>query len=445
MSRRLFLGLALAATVTPAAAHVAERALVLLLPTDVYIAAGVAAVVATVALTVLAPAALFRRFAARRPEGEAPGRAALATSCGSFVVLSALVVLGLFGPRDPLANLLPLVLLTLWWICLPVAQALFGDLWAWLDPWRGPLALLGVGRRLWEMPAWLVVWPAVASYVLAGLYALADPAPDDPARLAVAVAGYWLFTFAMCLLFGADWLRRGEGLTLFLTLVARLAPLRRTLALPVPLSGSLAVFCVTALAVGSFDGLNESFWWLGLIDVNPLAFPGRTALIGTNVGGLLAAALALNLVFAACVYAGLRLAGHTDAFADLWPRLALSLIAIALGYHLAHLLTAALVNLQYLVAAANDPLAQGAAWLGITEFHVTTSFFNQRHTVQAIWLVQAAAIVGAHMLAVLLAHAVALRGLGNRRAALLSQAPVAAFMVLYTLFGLWLLSTPVAL
>jgi hypothetical protein len=57
--------------------------------------------------------------------------------------------------------------------------------------------------------------------------------------------------------------------------------------------------------------------------------------------------------------------------------------------------------------------------------------------------VQTAAIVLGHVAAVLLAHALALRLFGVRRRAALAQAPAALLMVLYTLFGLWLLSTPV--
>ena len=60
-----------------------------------------------------------------------------------------------------------------------------------------------------------------------------------------------------------------------------------------------------------------------------------------------------------------------------------------------------------------------------------------------IWNLQTAAIVLGHLAGIALAHALALRHFGDNRGAVLSQLPLAAFMVLYTLFGLWLLSTPV--
>ena len=80
--------------------------------------------------------------------------------------------------------------------------------------------------------------------------------------------------------------------------------------------------------------------------------------------------------------------------------------------------------------------------LGLGHFYVTTGFFNTPGTVHAIWLGQAGAVVAGHVVAILLAHTLALRAFGTGQRAALSQAPLAAFMVLYTFFGLWLLASP---
>ena len=73
------------------------------------------------------------------------------------------------------------------------------------------------------------------------------------------------------------------------------------------MSGTL--FLLFALASGSFDGLSRTFFWFGLNGLNPLEYPGRTALIGTNSVGLIAACAALAAVFLLSVLAGERLAG----------------------------------------------------------------------------------------------------------------------------------------
>jgi hypothetical protein len=211
---------------------------------------------------------------------------------------------------------------------------------------------------------------------------------------------------------------------------------------PLPLSGAL--FVLLTLSSVSFDGLSKTFWWLGLGDINPLEFPGRSAVVGRNSAGLAVSFLALAAVTWAAVALGSRLAGQGRGTALPLGALVLSLVPISLAFHVAHYLTALLVDGQYALLAAADPFGSGADLLGLAHLHVTTSFLNTYSGVRAIWNLQTAAIVLGHIVAVLLAHAIALRHVGDGRQASLSQAPVAVLMVLYTLFGLWLLSTPVA-
>ncbi|MDP6219781.1 MAG: hypothetical protein QF801_06705, partial [Alphaproteobacteria bacterium] len=48
----------------------------------------------------------------------------------------------------------------------------------------------------------------------------------------------------------------------------------------------IPVFTLVLLGTGSFDGFNETFVWLDLIGVNPLAFPGRSAVVVPVILGL---------------------------------------------------------------------------------------------------------------------------------------------------------------
>ena len=453
----IFAVIALLATTQATNAHVSERGLVLLLPTDIYIFFGVLAVLLTVFLTVLVPAdlfwAVFQKSHAQALRPVIRGRNSV--SLLSLAGFAVLIALGYFGPHDPLTNLLPLTLFTLWWICFPFLQALFGDIWAWVNPWSGAVSLVFGNRIRLHLPPYLGQWPAVVTYILAGVYTLTDIAPDDPSRLAVIAGIYWLTTFLLCGLFGPTWLQRGEGFTVFFTLIAKLSPFGlRPFRWVFPgqaildtgiVGVSCTVFCVTILALGSFDGLNETFWWMARIGINPLEFPGRSAVVWPNRLGMLIAVVALNMIFAGVVWLGLVLIRQTAEFPRLFARLGLCLLPIALGYHAAHFLTSAMVSLQYIPQALNDPLHNGVRLLGLPDYYVTTSFFNQHRTVQQIWLTQAAAIVLAHMLAVILSHVIALQEFASHRPAVISQLPVSAFMVAYTFFGLWLLSSPVAL
>ncbi|MFQ5622877.1 MAG: hypothetical protein ACE5FS_05710 [Paracoccaceae bacterium] len=455
MSGIFRLALALTALGAPAAAHVSERVFVGLMPTDVYITAGVTAVALTVVALFFTPdrwiATIFR----------APGNAGQgvrtlrhATSLAGFLVLCLLLVAGAAGPSDPLRNPLPLAVWTLWWIGMPFAQAVFGDLWAWVNPWTGLHRLVfGAGPAPYSARR-LGYWPALAGFVVFAFLMLADPAPDDPRRLVWIVAEYFVLQFALTGLFGVEWLRRGECFTVYFSWLSKLSPFcsvskgfvrmpgaRLTDAAALPLSGTCLV--LTILATGSFDGLNETFWWLARIGVNPLAFPGRSAVMVPNSLGLFGFATGLIAVFSSATWVGLLLARRTATFEQALGRLVFAILPIALGYHFAHFLTTVMVNGQYALAAATDPFGSGADFLGLGNFYVTTGFFNTRASAEAIWLAQAGAIVIGHVVAVLLAHAIALEIFRDRRATLVSQIPVVAFMVLYTLFGLWILASPV--
>ncbi len=463
-------GASVAALVTASSAwaHATERAFVLLLPTRYYIVGGVLAVAASFVLLILVPSKIARRVAdARTVLCTVPAISRTVTSGISFALLVLLLLAGLRGSRDPLANPLPLTAWTLWWVGLTMAHAAFGNLWAFLNPWVAPYYLLrrlGVGLSS-DYPRWLGYWPGTIGFLAFAWFELVDPAPDDPARLAAAIIVYSTVTLVGMLLFGERaWLAKAECFSVFFAFVARLSPLgvdklqamrperrRLSLAFPgaslsklgaLPIGGVL--FVLLTLASVSFDGLSKTFWWLALGGINPLEFPGRTAVMERNSLGLVAMWGALAVAYCLAVALGCRLAGSR---ADLKAHLGafvLSILPISIAYHFAHYLTAFLVNAQYAILALGDPFAQDWNLFGLGQRHVTVSFLSDYDSVSIIWKLQAVAVVTGHILAVSLAHIIAIGSFGSARAAIMSQLPLAALMIGYTLFGLWLLAAPTA-
>lgn len=459
---RLAAGLAATLAAAPALAHTSERGFVLLLPTGHYIAGGTLAVAASFLVLLFVPDAAMRRFARARIDLCAlPRIPVTATSTASAVLLVLLLAAGLYGSRDPLRNPLPLTVWTLWWIGFTIAQALFGSLWSFLNPWIGPHRLLGGGRRkgLLAYPAWLGYWPAILGFLAFAWFELVYPAPDDPARLALAVAAYWAVTLLGMRLFGERaWLARAECFSVFLRFVAGISPLQvahpggngtgRRLVLvlpgarlagfrPLPVSGVL--FVLLTLSTVSFDGLNKTFWWLGLAGVNPLEFPGRTALMTHNSLGLLATWALLAAAYGAAILAGAR--GGDPR--PLLGAFVLSILPISIGYHFSHYLTAFMVDAQYAVLALADPLARGWSLAGGDHHHVIVSFLSNYDAVSVLWKLQVAGVVAGHVLAVLIARVTAAR-FGGERAAVSGERLLTVLMVAYTLFGLWLLAAPTA-
>lgn len=442
----------------PAHAHASEQGFVLLLPTDVYIVAGTASVGLTILLFAFLPdrfaALIFRPWPLMRRRSTALRHV---TSCLSFALLMLLIWIGFNGSHDPLANPLPIFIWTIWWIGFVALQGLFGDLWRWVNPWTGPIhftrSVLNI-RPFLRFPTGVGHSLAIVSFLGFIAFLLADPAPSDPPHLARYVLSYWSFTFFALLAFGPRWLHRAEGLSVVMQSYAKMGLFghigRRiavgmigwqALAQRAPPIG-IAVLILLMLGSGSFDGLNETFWWLGLLGINPLEFPGRSAVIMPNLIGLIVANVWLLSAYALAIWLGLALIRSTVPLARAFCLFAPSILPIALGYHIAHFLPSFLVDSQYALAVASDPMGKGADLLGLGTFYVTTGFFNSHDSVKLIWLTQATAVVGGHILAVMLAHAIALRHFGTTRHAVLSQAPLALFMVLYTLFGLWLLASP---
>ena len=443
----------------PASAHATGQSFVALLPTGPYMAIGVA----TVALSIMLLWFLPQQSASTLLPSRRLGRLAAAAPARSisslimFLLLCSGIISGLTGTGDPLENPLVLGFWVAFWIASPILQGYVFDLWGWISPWRWAIGLITdlVGRPALTLPRRIGVWPAAALLVAFSAFTLADPAPDDPARLARMIAAYTVLTFAGMALFGPRrWLRQVEFMSILMTQFGRLSLLARRgrqvragwpgwqLAKGAAAIPGTPVFILCLLGTGSFDGFNETFVWLDLIGVNPLAFPGRSAVVVPVIAGLVGANLLLVTLFISMITAGDRMAGGKRTTGQLLTLFAPTILPIALAYHAAHYLPSLLVDGQYVLVALNDPFGTGANFLGLADYYVTTGFFNHRETMRAIWLSQAAFIVFGHVIAVVLAHAAAVKAYGGVERAFRAGLPLAVFMVLYTWLGLWLLAAP---
>lgn len=371
------------------------------------------------------------------------------TSYLSFLVFLGLLLIGFFGSRDPMHNLMTLVFWTGVWIVVPLGSMLFGNLWRPINPWTGPVRIARLLLRRTESIGLSRFghWPAVALYAGFIWFQMISLSPDDPAVLARLAAVYWLIIFALAVAEGEEWLQQGEFLAVLFGFIARIAPFwleftgkrahlmagwpgAQVLRMP-PLTLSQIVFVALALAALTFDGLVETFWWQALIGENPLEPTGRSAVVWTNTAGIIAVfALTLAALWAG-ITSGNRLSGGTFKAGPV----VLSFLAIAAGYHAAHYLVMLLTAGQYTLAALNDPLFTGDSWLGLPPFYVSFGFLTDTRVMPLIYGAQFVAILGAHLLAVILS----LRLAGPVRA--LAHLPLTGLMVGYTVLGLWLLST----
>ena len=297
--------------------------------------------------------ALWRK---RLPLGSLPDLR-LPASLLSFAVFATLVAAGFLGSRDPLSNPLPLTVWTLVWVGLTLAQGLVGNLWRWLNPWYGPYRLVrrmagdsGTEAAPLKMPSWVGTWPALVLFLAFAWFELIDPAPDDPARLAVAAGAYWLLSFVAMLAFGFDrWSRQGEFFSLFFAMIARFGVIegkigkgRLRLALCRP--GAKLQRGRAAAAIGRavphrdarLGQLRRLFQDLLLARPQrhqPARISGRSALTGINSAGLAGMFALLAGIGLLAVLVGERLVRSTLPLHHAVGLMVWSIVPIALAYH----------------------------------------------------------------------------------------------------------------
>jgi hypothetical protein len=387
-----------------------------------------------------------------------PGRA-LASAPVLFVLRLAAVALfllvicaGLFGTQSALKNIAPAFVWALWWVGMTYISALAGDLWAAVNPldtlfrWAGAAyERLRPGRCLsldLPYPEAAGMWPAAALFLLFTWMELVWEGADRPASLSLAVIAYAALTWIGMLLFGRrEWLRRGEVFSIVFGLLARFSPTQarevdgrwewklRPYAVGLlahePAPASEVALVVFMLAAVTFDGLRETPLW---------AHAGLGETTGL-LGSALVMLAAYLLVCRAMVLLGENL--------QTWRRTAglfiFTLIPIAIAYHLAHYLSFLVTVLQYMIPLASDPFGRGWDLFGGATHFVRPGIVDAK----TVWYVAVPAIVIAHVIAVCLAHLLALREFPGRRAALRSQYPMVALMIAYTMSSLWIIAQPI--
>jgi hypothetical protein len=116
-----------------------------------------------------------------------------------------------------------------------------------------------------------------------------------------------------------------------------------------------------------------------------------------------------------------------------------SLVPIALAYNIAHFITLLLIQGQLIIPLASDPFGSGWNLFGTVDYSLNISIINAR----ILWFLSVALIVLGHVLAVYLAHRVAIRTFSNRALVMKSQYPMLTLMVAYTVISLWIIAQPI--
>lgn len=368
---------------------------------------------------------------------------------GQVVVLSLFAITlaaAWFGPDDVSANLAPTALYIAFWVGMQLVSPVVGDVWRRLNPlWVIAAALDRLRRRDPETSsasgAWASHWPAALGLLAFLWLELAYHEPASLSAVAIFLSAYAVAVLVGATRFGAGWVRTGDGFAVLFSLLATLSPLHRDadrrLRARVPGSG-LAVVDVGAGTLGvllvvlggtTFDGVTRTQWWGDVVGDRR-----GWKLTALSTAGLLLTIATVALVYALAVrVVGVLARDDVDLRAQA-RRWAPSLIPIALGYAIAHYFSLLVFEGQSFLALLSDPLGEGWDLFGTASDTVDYTVV----TADQIAYGQVAAIIIGHVAGVVAAHDRAVERY-SPRTAVVSQYPLLAVMIAYTVSGLLLL------
>lgn len=393
----------------------------------------------------------------------------LAAQAVSVALLVLVVAAGFAGDQNPTRNLAPIWVWVIWWVGFAYVSALVGNVWAAVNPWAAVFGWVealvrrvGGGHGLGlSYPRALGMWPAIVLFAVFAWIELVYSGRTIPARLALLIVIYSLITWSGMFLFGRGvWLRHGDPFAAAFGLFARFAPtevrvsgrderVREWNLRPYgvglqrsdDVTASMVVFVLVLLSTVAFDGFSATPVWARLeaslyAALAPLG-DARLTVIGTL--GLAAFAALFGAVYWLFAAWTARM-GEGDLSAGTVARVfVLSLVPIAIAYHLAHYFSYLLIQGQLVIRLASDPFGFGWNLLGTARFRPDVGIIGARF----VWYTAVIAIVLGHIIAVYISHAIAVAHYPDRRAAVRSQVPMLILMVLYTIAGLWMVAQPI--
>lgn len=388
------------------------------------------------------------------PGGRAlPGLTRVVDARGTRIALAAIglfafvwVGMALWAGQDRVTNPVFGFAYVWMWVGLVPLSLLLGPVWRTANPLR-TLVLLARRAGLPRdgvLPLTPPVWRRIGRYPAAvGLAAFTWLELVQPDNNTLAVLRWWWLAWVVVVagggvLFGPRWVRSADPFEAYAVLVSRASPWQRVdgrVALVNPLRhlstsrSPAGTWAVVAVLLGgtAFDGFTGTSWWVRTVQSSDLPR------VLWSTSGQLAMVALVGLTFALGVRGLGRLRQGT-----LLDLLAASVIPIVIGYAIAHYLSLLVLEGQRTLINFSDPLgwgwnAFGTAELGINQFWLDAP--------QATALIQLFAIVGGHLLGVLVAHELSLRVLPAGRR-VLGQVPLLVVMVGYTCGGLLLLFSP---
>jgi hypothetical protein len=408
----------------------------------------------------------------------------------SLSVFALVIISGLFGTQEPDANMAPTMVWIIVWVGLAYVSALFGNIWSLINPWKIAYEYFEAICVRTKLDQYLLknleypdigIWPAVLLFVGFSWVELIYPYASTPMNLAILLLIYSVITWTGMLVFGKDiWIRKGEIFSIVFGVFARFSPTevgvrdsksictheekqandgslnclecfsnagskQRFLNIRPPSIGLIKddaihtseVFLIMVILSNvTFDGFMATGTWYDITENAYGLIPNMTIL---TTLGLICCILVFTLVYFTFCRAISLASGASFSDISIAKSFVYSLIPIAIAYHLAHFLSFLLIQGQLVIPLFSDPFGYGWNIFGTADYIVNIAIVDAKFA----WIVSIASIVVGHIIAVYLAHVIAVRKFATYSTALRSQLPMLILMVSYTVISLWILAQPI--
>jgi hypothetical protein len=468
MTRRRGVALGGAATLiasalapTPAFAHGLVGKQDLPIPKVVFAWAACAVLVVSFAgLATLWPTARLQELH-ERPVFRVPRAFPVLAGAFGVAFFALIVYAGLAGEQfSAQNNLINTIIFVTFWIGIPFASVLVGDVFRAVNPWLAiARAVAWAGRRFGigapeplPYPERVGRWPAALGILAFAWVELVYVNKDDPSTLAIMAMAYAAVQLVGMSLYGISaWERNADAFAVYFGLFARLSPLRWVdgeLRVRRPLEGVVALdtppgtvaLVVTMIGTTSFDGFSQGPTWTSIADKLQTAFQdiglsAERALELSFTLGLIGVVLAIGALYRIGI-AGIRSVHPSDNAGELSRRFIHTLVPIALAYVVAHYFSLLVYQSQALAYLASDPLGTGSDYFGTATVAINYGVISANQ----VWYVQVAALLAGHVAGLVLAHDRAIATYDDPKEAVRSQYWMLTVMVCFTSLGLWLLS-----
>jgi hypothetical protein len=446
---------------TPAFAHGLVGKQDLPIPKVVFAWAACAVLVASFAgLAALWPTPRLQELRERRafrvPRAFGPLAGALGVGFFAFMIYA-----GLAGEQfSAQNNLIVTIVFVTFWIGIPFASVLVGDVFRAINPW---LAIARTMAWTWQRlgraapeplpyPQRAGRWPAALGVFAFAWVELVYVSKDDPSTLAILAIVYAATQLVGMSLYGIRaWEHNADAFAVYFGVFARLSPLHWTkgeLRVRRPLEGVVPLdtppgtvpLVITMIGTTSFDGFSQGPLWTSLADdlqtvFTDLGLGPEAALEISFTVGLLAIVAAIGGLYRIGI-AGMRTIVPSDDEGELARRFVHTLVPIALAYVVAHYFSLLVYQSQALAYLASDPLGTGSDYFGTATLSINYGVI----TASGVWYVQVAALLAGHVAGLILAHDKAIATYDDPKVAIRSQYWMLTVMVCFTSLGLWLLS-----